>query len=67
MKKKKWINILLVILLALPVCAMIGPIISIVEQPNYELISSEVNIEKNNIKITGSAKYAFHNLHGRFL
>lgn len=45
MKKKKWIIILIVTLIVLSVCAMIGPLMSNVEQPNYEVISSESNID----------------------
>lgn len=45
MKKRKWIIILLVVSIVLLVCAMVGPVMSNVEQPSYEVISSEGSID----------------------
>lgn len=43
--KKKWIVILSVISIILIACVMIGPIMSNVEQPNYQVITSEQGID----------------------
>lgn len=43
--KKKWIIILSVVSIVLLVCVMMGPVMSNVEQPNYQTITSQQGID----------------------
>ena len=65
--KRKWVIVCVILLIFLIGCAMIGPIMSDVEQPKYDVISSSGNIELRQyapmviaVKVAGARKAAIN-------